>query len=131
MDRVKIVDYYLQKVNDTDFTILDIRRELEKNNVDEQEIRTIVRLVDNELQMRLVQKSTGDKSKELVWFGGIITALGLIVTIGTYTGVIRMGNSYLLAYGPILSGLAILFYGLGKRKVKKGTAHNKMYKKWR
>ena len=131
MDRVKFLDYYLQKVNDTDFTILDIRRELEKNNVDEQEIRTIVRLVDNELQMRLVQKSNGDKSKELVWFGGIITALGLIVTIGTYTGVIRMGNSYLLAYGPILSGLAILFYGLGKRKVKKGTAHNKMYKKWR
>lgn len=118
MDRAKIVDYYIQKIdeNGEEFTILEIRRELEKNNVDEEEIRIIVRLVDNELQRRLIDKSTGDRSKEMIWFGGILTAIGLIFTIGSYTGIIKMGNSFLLAYGPILGGLSILFYGRSRRK---------------
>lgn len=116
MDRAKIVDYYIEKINDKDFNILIVRQELEKNNVDEQEIKIIVRLVDNEMQRRLTTKATNDNSKELVWFGGIIAAAGLIFTIGTYSGIIKMGNHFLLAYGPILGGLSILFYGLGKRK---------------
>jgi hypothetical protein len=116
MDRAKIVDFYIEKINDKDFSILNVRQELEKNNVDEQEIKVIVRLVDNEIQRRLKNKTTGDSSMELIWFGGIITAAGLIFTIGTYTGIIKMGNYFLLAYGPILGGLSILFYGLGKRK---------------
>lgn len=116
MHRAKIVDYYIEKINDKDFSILGVRQELEKNNLDEQEIKIIVRLVDNELQRRLTTRTTSNNSKELIWFGGIITVAGLIVTIGTYTGLIRMGNYFLLAYGPILSGLSILFYGLGKRK---------------
>lgn len=116
MDRAKIVDQYLSKINNKDFSIFDVRQELEKNNVDEQEIRVIVRLVDNELQRRITSKSAGDKSKEIIWFGGIITAAGLLLTIGTYTGIIEMGNYFLFAYGPILGGLSILFYGMGRRK---------------
>ncbi|MBX2967025.1 MAG: hypothetical protein KF845_12845 [Cyclobacteriaceae bacterium] len=37
-------------------------------------------------------------------------------TIGTYTGLIEMGDYFSLTYGPILGGLSILFYGLGRRK---------------
>lgn len=116
MERAKIVDYYIDKINDKDFNILNVRQELENNNVDEPEIKVIVRLVDNELQRRLTTKTASNNPKELIWFGGIITVAGLIVTIGTYTGLIEMGNYFLLAYGPILGGLSILFYGLAKRK---------------
>ena len=114
MNRAKIVNYYVEKVNDKDFTILDARIELEKNNIEEQEIRIIIGLVDNELHRRVASKSRGGKPKELIWVGGVITAVGLIFTIGTYIGVIKMGNYFLLAYGPILGGLSILFYGLGR-----------------
>jgi hypothetical protein len=116
MDRAKIVDHYLGRVNDKDFSIFDVRRELEKNNVDEQEIKVIVRLVDNELQRRIVSKSALVKSREIMWFGGVITTVGLILTLGTYTGIIEMGNHFLLAYGPILGGLSILFYGMSRKK---------------
>jgi hypothetical protein len=116
MDREKIVDHYLSKVNDKDFSIYDVRQELERNKVDEQEIKVIIRLVDNELQRRITSKSAVRKSKEIMWFGGVITTAGLILTIGTYTGVIEMGNHFLLAYGPILGGLSILFYGMGRIK---------------
>jgi hypothetical protein len=116
MDRAKIVDHYLSKVNDKDFSVFDVRKELERNNVDEQEIKVIVRLVDNELQRRITGKSAVNKSKEIMWFGGVITTAGLILTIGTYTGAMEMGDHFLLAYGPILGGLSILFYGMGKRR---------------
>lgn len=116
MDRAKIVDYYLGKLNDKDVSIFDVRQELEKNNIDEQEIKVIVKLVDSELRRKISSKSSGDKTTEIMWFGGVITVAGLILTIGTYTGLIEMGPYFLLAYGPILGGLSILFYGIGQKK---------------
>lgn len=116
MNRAKIVNHYLEKTVDQNFTILDVRQELEKGGIDEEEIRIIVRLVDNELQRRIVNSAQGDKAVGLVWLGGVLTAVGLIYTIGTYFGLIEMGSYFLLAYGPILGGISILLYGLGRRR---------------
>lgn len=116
MDRARVVDFYLQKINDKDFTILQVRQELEKSKIDEEEIKIIVRLVDNALQRRLVNIAANGKSRELIWIGGAITLVGSLVTILTYTGLIDMGNHFLVAYGPVLGGLSILIYGLGRRK---------------
>ena len=116
MDRAKIVDFYLQKINEKDFDISQVRKDLEKNNIAEEDIKAIVRLVDNELQKGLVNKPVSMAPTQLIIFGGIITAAGLIITIGTFTGLIDMGNSFLIAYGPILGGISLLLSGLAKRK---------------
>ena len=116
MDRAKILEQYLAKLDDKHFSIFDVRQELEKNKVEEEEIKVIMRLVDNELQRRTFSKSQGEKSKEIMWFGGVIFCLGLAITIGTFTGFIDMGNYFLVAYGPVLGGLSILMYGVGKRR---------------
>ncbi|HEX5168089.1 MAG TPA: hypothetical protein VFW11_02875 [Cyclobacteriaceae bacterium] len=117
MDRAKIVDFYLQKLENKDFEIYQVREELVKNNIDEDEIKIIVKLVDNELQQRLRANAVGESSNELVWIGSILTAVGAGVTIATYTGAIDMGNSFLLTYGPFLGGLSILFGGIAKKKM--------------
>ncbi len=116
MDRAKIVDYYIQKIENKDFEIYQVREELTKNNFEEEEIKIIVRLVDNEVQRRLRVKSGDSRSNELILIGSILTAFGAGITLATYTGIIDMGNSFLITYGPFLGGLSILFGGFAKKK---------------
>lgn len=125
MDRAKIVDFYIAKLDEPNFEISSIRPELEKNDFEEEEIRTIVKLVDNEAQRRLFTKASNSKSKELIWVGAFLTIFGAIITIGSYTGLIDMGNSYLIAYGPFFGGLATLFVGLSKNKEEGPIQRNK------
>lgn len=114
-DRSKIVAHYLQQIENPDFQIAQIRRDLEGNNFDEEEIRTIVRLVDSELQRRLLATTRKRKAGDLVYIGGILTAIGAGITIATYTGLIDMGDSFLIIYGPFLGGLSILFAALTQK----------------
>jgi hypothetical protein len=116
MDRAKIVDYYMQKINDKDFNIHLLRQEMEKNNMDENEIKVIVRLVDNEVQRRARLGTENDKARQLIMFGGTIAVLSGAVTVLTYLGIINLGNYYVIAYGPFLGGLSFLFVGLAKRR---------------
>jgi hypothetical protein len=118
MDRVKIVNYFIDKIEDKNFEIHQVRQELEKNNLDEEEIRIIVRLVDNELQRRLLLNTENKRSNDLIWIGLILTAIGMGITIGTYTGIINMGDHFLITYGPFLGGLSILFGGLARSRFK-------------
>ena len=130
-DRAKIIDHYLQQLDNPDFEITQIRSDLERNNFDEDEIRVIVRLVDNELQRRQLTSSRYKNAGELVWVGGILTALGAGYTIATYTGLINMGNSFLLVYGPILGGLSILVAALARKgkDPEKGNVKKRIRKK--
>ncbi len=116
MSRARIIDHYLKKINDEGFDVYQIRKELEKNEVDEEEIKIIVRLVDNELQRELTRKMDSNRTKPAILIGLILTTIGAGITIATYTGIIDMGNSFLIVYGPFFGGLSILVGGLAKRK---------------
>jgi len=117
MDRVKIVDFYLEKIKLNQLDLYDARKEMEKNNVEEEEIKTIIRILDNELQKRMILEHENRTAKNIIAIGVVLTSIGAIFTIGTFTGIIPMGdNSFLLAYGPFLGGLSILFGGLAKRR---------------
>lgn len=116
MSRAKIIDYYLEKSQREGFELDEIWRDLTKNNVDEEEIRIIVRLVDNEMQRRMFHNSDGKQSNNLIWIGLILTVVGASITIGTFTGLLNTGRSFILAYGPFLVGLSILARGIAKKK---------------
>ena len=47
VDRKQRIDHYIQRLSDKNFEIYDVRRELEQQNVDEEEIKIIVRAVDD------------------------------------------------------------------------------------
>ncbi len=116
MDRARIVEYYLSKIDDKHFTILEARQEMETQGIAEDEIRVIIRLIDNALHRKLAEKSRAGSVNLAVWVGGVITCIGLVLTVGSYTGLIDMGSYYLVAYGPILGGLAIMFGGFNKTR---------------
>ena len=120
-----MVDYYIQKLEEEDFQIIQVRQELERNNVDDQEIKVIVSLVDRELQKRQVLKAKDRRSNEFLWLGAVLMFLGAGITLGTYMGLIDMGNSFLIVYGPFLSGLSTFVYGIAAKSKDDGTKSRK------
>lgn len=113
-----MVDFFLQKIDDKTFEISGVRKELERNKIDEEEIRIIVKLVDEELQRRLLASSSHKRSQEIVYAGAALTLVGVLITLGTYTGVIEMGHSFLVVYGPFLGGLSMMVVGLARGRDK-------------
>jgi len=115
MSRAKIIDHYIEKSKEPGFEIDQIRKELEPRNIPEEEIRIIVRLVDNTMQKQITNKSDHSKNNELIWVGAFLTIFGAGITIGTYTGTIDIGNNVLIVYGPFFGGLSLLFGGWAKK----------------
>lgn len=103
----KIISHFLSQIENKDFDLSKVRKVLEKENYPESEIREVIRQLDNELQRRAFQKSHRSNADHLIIVGIVLAAFGLVVTVGTFTGLIPSGNSFLLAYGPILGGISI------------------------
>lgn len=116
----EIINYYFQRFDEKDFEISQVRRDLEKRNVEPEEIKSIVRIVDNELQRYIAFKSRKSKGNELVWIGLVLMAIGIGITFLTYSGIIDMGNQFLLSYGPFLGGLSMFFIGRSQRYRRSG-----------
>lgn len=116
MSRAKIIDYYIEKSEEPDFQIDQIRKELESKDVPDEEIRIIVQLVDSAIQNKVLTKTSNNVSKEIIVAGLVLTLVGAGITIGTYTGLINMGDSFLIVYGPFFAGLAMTFGGLAQRR---------------
>ncbi|KYG75074.1 hypothetical protein EV198_0394 [Roseivirga ehrenbergii] len=116
MSRAKLIDYYIEKSQSPDFQIDQIRKELEPNNIPEEDIRAIVKLVDNHILNSAFTKNSKNRSTELIIAGAILALLGVGVTIATYTGLINLGDNFLVVYGPFFGGVSMLFGGLAQRK---------------
>lgn len=116
MSRAKLIDYYIEKSQSQDFQIDQIRKELEPNNIPEEDIRAIVKLVDNHILNSAFTKNSKNKSTELIIAGTILALLGVGVTIATYTGLINLGDNFLVVYGPFFGGVSMIFGGLAQRK---------------
>ncbi|HQQ98175.1 MAG TPA: hypothetical protein PLX35_12985 [Cyclobacteriaceae bacterium] len=85
MDRARIVDYYLEKVDGKNFDLFDVRKEMEKNKIEEQEIKTIIRLLNNELQRRMIYEAQNKQASAIFWVGAVITVVGAAITLGTFS----------------------------------------------
>lgn len=98
----------------------EVRKRLESEGVEEETIRKIVRLVDDEVQRRLLEQNKKFGSSQLIIAGLFLTALGLIITIGSLLGSFSLGKSIaIIAYGPLFGGLVILFAGIRRKNKKK------------
>ncbi|GMQ24706.1 hypothetical protein Aoki45_13880 [Algoriphagus sp. oki45] len=106
-DPQAIFDYYLEKIQEKDFDLAEVRKTLEGENFPEEEIRPLIKRLDNELQRQAFSKINQSNRVNLMGLGLFLIALGLVVTLGTFLGLIPSGNSFILAYGPIFGGLGI------------------------
>ena len=117
MSRAKLIDHYLEKAQEPNFEIDQIRKDL-NGKIPEEDIRAIIRVIDSTVQNQAFTKTTNGRASELIVAGAILTLVGVGISIGTYTGLINMGNSFLIVYGPFLGGVSLLLTGMSQRRKK-------------
>ena len=91
-------------------TIYDIRKQLQSKNIPEHEIKEIIRVIDNYVMNQALAKATTTKIKEIYWVGVALTSIGVTITFGSLLGILSTGNSFIIAYGPLLGGLSTIIY---------------------
>lgn len=111
-ERSKIVNFYLEKVSEKGFEISDVRKDLERNNFEEEEIRMIVRLVDEEMQAQLLTAANTNRATTLIYAGVVTILIGLVFVIGPSLRV----QSRVIDYSILVMGTGLLFTGLAKRQ---------------
>lgn len=116
MSNEELVDYFIKKLDRGEMTFDQIRPELVRQGLDENDVRSIVREVDHHLLQNLSSRESSLNQFTLI--GMVFTVLGVIVTLGSLAGFfsLRDGHLVIVAYGPILTGIAMIFVGLRRRK---------------
>ena len=92
-----------------------IRRDLRARGCEEDEIKTIIREADD----LFLDSLRGKDDKPLFKINYKLYGYGLIFlgsgfTFLTYTGIINLGDSFVILYGPVVSGIALIGYGAKK-----------------
>ncbi len=95
----------------------ELKQELRKKGLTAEEISKLIKEADGQFLEYLTESRS--KPKEFKIHprikGYALIILGLGVTFLTYSGIIDLGNYFILFYGPILAGFAML----GKRKTSR------------
>lgn len=107
MDKRKILEYCLEEArNGKDFGTL--REELKELKLQPNEINQIIKHVDDQLLNQAFSGAQKSHRREYYRVGWFLFLAGGLATLLTYTGVIDMGSSYIIAYGPVIAGLGLI-----------------------
>ena len=124
-DVSNIIDYYLgRKQKGMDFS--EIRKELNSRNLDADKIKLIIREIDNQILFKEKEQILKGNLKVTKIIGFVLMFGGGFVTLATFFGVIDLGGSYIIAYGPIISGF---FLYMNSEYITKGNGKIKNRKK--
>jgi len=117
-NRANTINAFVTAIANGEMQFSDVRKKLEQYDLEEGEVTVVVRQVDNEIQRKALIKSKNESGQSLFLLGLVLCVLGLVTTIGTYTGLIDLGNYYVIAFGPILGGLGLVVKGRVEMKRK-------------
>ncbi len=110
------IDYFFNKIESNEMEFSEMRKKLESDGFEKDDINTIVRQVDNQLIKAEKLRGSHTMGRNL-YYGGLFVALaGALLTIATYAGIINIGNRFLVLQGPMAVGLIIAFAGRTKMK---------------
>lgn len=96
----------------------EIRIELENLGYNPEDIKRIIRQIDELILAENNKKSSDLKSKEYRTVGIVLIAIGLLVTLGSLTGLIPMPGYFTILIGPIVIGV---FMFLGAKNIGKSN----------
>jgi len=110
-NRIDTIKLFTEKILNKEMEFSDMRKTLKSQDIDDQEIKTVISLVDRKVQREELRKVERQKGKSLFYVGIVIVSLALILTIGSFTGLIDLKGYGIIAYGPIAAGLIMIFKG--------------------
>jgi len=114
MNLFEIEEEYLTKKKEG-HSFSEIRKELKVKGLTDEQVKVVIRSIDNKIIKEEVNKSNRSTRRQIIFMGLVLTLIGLLITIGTYTGFINIGQSFILSYGPIFGGIGLIGVGLNKR----------------
>ena len=88
-----------------------IREELLATGMSEEEVRVLIRQVDERVLSETVKQGVPDRAQQWYRFGLILAVLGLILSIAYNAGIILETRSALLVYSPFFAGILVMVYG--------------------
>jgi len=114
--RAQTIDFYFEEIESGKMVFSDLRKKLESQGLEKEEVSIVVRQVDSALQKAAKHKASRAVGKNLFYGGIILSVAGILLTILTYTGAIVLGRGthFIVAYGPITLGLITAFTGWSK-----------------
>lgn len=106
----------------------DIRFELSNMGLDDFEVDDAIKLADKELLDELAQGSTSKQiiGQRTLAYGLIIFGIG--ITAFTYANAAQYGGMYIIMYGPIIGGMAMLTTARNERRKQ---VFKSPFSKWR
>jgi len=128
MTTSELIGYYIERVQRGEITFDKVRPELVQRGITENDIRTIVRQVDEELQNRML--SGHNSSNRLIVGGIVVLTIGLIITVSAYAGLFSTIRAYIgFGYVPILAGISMIISGIRRRNGKDAKFGSRMQNK--
>ena len=117
-NRADTIKKFLNKIISGQMEFSHLRKTLEDQGLESDEINIVVGQVDKKVTQAAQIKAVNDNGKNLFYGGLILAALGLILTVGTFTGLINIKRFGILAYGPIAGGLIMAMIGKSQKNRK-------------
>ncbi|MGJ8685747.1 MAG: hypothetical protein ACSHWW_14040 [Nonlabens sp.] len=110
-NRASTIKKYFNEITSGKLEFSELRQKLENLGIEQEEITVVIRQVDKKVQRNIEMKAINATGKNL-FYGGLIVALfGLVLTIGTLTGLVNLKGIGIIAYGPIAGGLITAMTG--------------------
>jgi hypothetical protein len=113
-NRAKTIDSYFKKVDSGELEFSKLRKTLEEKNIAKGEVDIIVPFIDKKIIRAAEVKADREKGKNMFYGGLILAIIGLVLSVGTSTGLIDLSGLGIIAYGPIAGGLITAMIGKSK-----------------
>lgn len=101
-----------------------IRNELAESGMNDGEISSLIRQVDERVLGETVKQGDRDRAQQWYRTGLILAVIGLILSIVYNAGIILAYLPALLIYSPFFVGILVMFYGRSLRKKQSASTDN-------
>jgi len=101
-----------------------IRNELAESGMNDGEISSLLRQVDERVIGETVKQGDRDRAQQWYRTGLILAVIGLILSIAYNAGIILAYLPALLIYSPFFAGILVMFYGRSLRKKQSASTDN-------
>lgn len=110
-DHAHTIAHFVDEIRAGRMELSDIRRRLEQDGIPDQVIREIFIAVDDQLMRHMLKDAANSRNRNMMYGGLALCGSGLLITLGTFFGMMDMKGYYIVAYGPVLSGAGMAFVG--------------------
>ena len=107
-NRAKAVDYFLDKLDNEEIRYSDIRKEMEQERIDADEINIVTKLIDNIIQKTAIDNSKKSNGRQIYVMGWILVIFGTLITVFTY---LSDSKAIVIAFGLVTFGAKQVFQG--------------------